>query len=111
MYKKPPVLTLGGRYTTQQQQILGIWDSNRTTHQLDGHVNRNIRMTFSLLQMVDPYIEVVGYNKRTKYTLVYFRVTGCADSIDMVQTVNVNNETFVFVKDKQWNCFLKGDTE
>ena len=59
--------------------VTGVWNEYaEPANQIDGHVNRNIRLMYSLLQMVDPFIEVVGYQDG----LLYWRVQGCADEIN-----------------------------
>ena len=65
--KSPPVWTLGGRYESSSGNIFGIFDKKRSPNGeiIDGHINRNIRLIYSLLEMVDPWIEIIGYEQKT----------------------------------------------
>jgi hypothetical protein len=83
--KKPPEWTLGGRYL-HDQKINGIYDQ-RSNSKTDGHINRNIRLMSSLLEMMDPSISVIGFSKVNNTTSIFWKVLGCTESIDKIQHV------------------------
>ena len=60
--KSPPAWTLGGRLE-DGNTISGIYSEERTKNGdiINGHINRNIRLMYSMLEMVDPWIEILGY--------------------------------------------------
>ena len=61
-HKKPPEWTLGGR-SLFDNVITGIYNREcQYSNCPDGHINRNIRMTFSMLEAISPWIEVLGYS-------------------------------------------------
>ena len=106
--KHPDVFYLGGRMVNNNTgEVSGVWNEYaQPAYQLDGHINRNIRLMYSMLQMVDPFIEVVGMQDGN----LYWRVQGCADEINSA-SFKSGNQTLSFKPNylSPWECFLKGD--
>lgn len=108
-YKKPPERTLGGRYLTNGT-ISGIYDQTSIS-KTDGHINRNIRLMTALLEMIDPKIEIIGYQRSPEAVIFFWKVNGCTTSIDEIQHIYMGKE-YNFYKhqlNEKWNCFLHGD--
>lgn len=89
--KKPDEKTLGkrlvsGKMSWPDQKVSGIWNY-RSSDQLNGHINRNIRLIYALLELVDPFIEVVSTRQLSTGELkVFWQLTGCAHYINRAFT-------------------------
>ena len=104
--KKPPAWTLGGRVIeenralngAQRRNISGIFANEGRVKfeqglQINGHINRNIRMLLGLTQSSQPFIELLGYAEGGQGTVdggsdttlnevkLYWRVVGCVNRI------------------------------
>lgn len=53
-HKKPPEWTLGGRDVDSEGNIQGVYDVSNSG--LNGHVNRNIRLIQTFVEMIEPWI-------------------------------------------------------
>ena len=63
-YKKPPETYLGRRMVSRPGSKLRVKTESvmEANNEFDGHVNRNIRVALSLIDLSKPSIEVVSYN-------------------------------------------------
>ena len=86
--KSPPAWTLGGRLE-DGNTISGIYSEERTKNGdiINGHINRNIRLMYSMLEMVDPWIEILGYQQKevneTQTIDLLWKINGCTTQIDL----------------------------
>lgn len=109
-HKSPPEWTLGGRRISKTGQISGIKTENNIPTQ-NGHINRNIRLTFSMLEMIDPWISILGYQTKDDVMSVYWKVNGCATHINMAQ-FRIKDEGDIFKYDNnKYLCSLYGDDD
>ena len=89
--KKPPESTLGGRFL-KDGVVMDVYDISTNSY-TNGHVNRNIRLMHSMLEMIQPWIEVIGYkrlektDKRYAKLEIFWRVNGCAKNINNIKHV------------------------
>ena len=104
---KPPENELGGRLILQNASISGIKGRNISGiftnedvvqfakgSQLNGHINRNIRLLVATLQTTAPTIELLGFSNagpssfdggssiNSNELKLYWRVVGCSDRVE-----------------------------
>ena len=87
--KKPPESTLGGRFL-KDGIVMDVYDISTNSY-TNGNVNRNIRLMHSMLEMIQPWIEVIGYKKSENddnaKLEIFWRVNGCAKNINNIKHV------------------------
>ena len=111
--KQPKEASLGKRLVSESPKwphhlVSGIWNYEHAD-QLNGHVNRNIRLAYSFIQMLDPFLQVLSVRKESDSKVtVFWTVTGCANYIDQAYTVDGKNREMHFwvVGDRHWQCNL-----
>lgn len=120
-HKAPPEWTLGGRFH-QGKEITGVYEKAcKNGNCPDGHVNRNIRLIYSMVEATDPWIQVLRVEKvdsnqklaqgggRPEQSLkVFWRVAGCPTEIAYYLEGGVK-KTPEAGKETSWKCYLQGD--
>lgn len=92
-------------------------------NQINGHINRNIRLLVNIGQAASPHIELLGYTKGGAETIdggastsfnemkLYWRVVGCAHRINGFGYKIGSDEKYRYQRSSQNKliCFWEGD--
>ena len=92
--KNPRESTYGSREVADDGQVLrSSIEDREQSHGFDGHMNRNIRLAMTMIDMSKPYVYVQGIEEienggKDLHYLVSFTVNGCATINEVSYTLN-----------------------